>query len=76
MRSLLSLMAIALITVAVGCNDADKKSADTPAKPAATATDKPAETKTSENTEAPANAPADASKGEVQTVSLNVPGMT
>lgn len=71
MRSLLSLMAVALIVAAVGCNKADSDADATPASPST-----PAATETSAKVDAPAEKPADASKGEVQTVSLNVPGMT
>lgn len=69
MRLLLSLMAIALITVAVGCNDkAEEGSSAAPADAAAP--------ETAAKVEKAEPATTVASEGEVQTVSLNVPNMT
>jgi len=71
MRTLLSLMAIGLIAIAVGCN---KPEENTEATPATTPSTEAPET--SAKVDAPAENPTDASKGEVQTVSLKVPNMT
>lgn len=60
MRFLLTIMAMALLAISVGCD-----------KPAETAKETPAAT--TAETEAPA---ATGATGETQTVSLKLPGMT
>ncbi len=71
MRLFLALMAVAMLTVAIGCETADK--AAEPAKsetPAAAKTAEPADDSTSDDNAVVADT------SEMQEVSLKLPGMT